>query len=263
MPELPEVETISSLLDTQLRGKTIKKIKINSPKQFIGSPAKIIGKKITKIKRLGKQIVIYLNHEPGLLIHLKLTGQLLLQNTLEKNENARITFVLDKGVLVFKDIRKFGWIKVINSQIFKKEKELLGPDALSSKFNSNYLSKKIAKTTRPIKVILHDQKIVSGIGNIYANEALFQAKILPQKPGKELTEKEVKLLVKSIKTILKIAIKHGGTSSRDYIKPDKTLGSYQEVAKVYQKDRCPNCHQPLIKKKIGGRSSFFCPRCQK
>jgi len=262
MPELPEAQTISLMLNSQLKGKTIKKVELVNPKQFIGSPSKIIGKKITKVERLGKQIVLYLDHKPTLLIHLKMTGQLIFQNTPEKDKHTRIIFVLNKGMLAFKDIRKFGWIKIINNYILKNEKELLGPDALSSILSSNYLLKKTVKSARPIKAILLDQKIVSGIGNIYANEALFLAKILPQKLGKDLTKKEIKRLVESIKTILRTAVKHGGTSSRNYIKPDKTSGSYQNIAKVYQKKNCPSCHRLLIKEKVGGRSSFFCPNCQ-
>ncbi len=262
MPELPEAQTISLMLNSQLKGKIIKKVELVNPKQFIGSPSKIIGKKITKVERLGKQIVFYLDNQPTLLIHLKMTGQLIFQNTPEKDEHTRIIFVLNKGILAFKDIRKFGWIKIINRRILKSEKELLGPDALSSRFSSDYLLKKMIKTSRPIKAFLLDQKIVSGIGNIYANEALFLARILPHKLGKDLTKKEIKRLVESIKTILKTAVKYEGTSSRNYIKPDKTSGSYQNVARVYQKKNCPKCHQTLKKEKVGGRSSFFCSNCQ-
>lgn len=284
MPELPEVETIRLQLIPNLVGKTITNIKILSPKNFIGNPKDIIGRKIISIDRYGKILsfklyklsklsnFIYLN------IHLKLTGQILytenLKNSVFKNtipftgtikmpsKTTRIVFAFSDGSgLFFNDMRKFGWIKITD-----KPEKPPGIDTLSNMFTVKYLTVITQKTNKPIKFLLMDQEKIAGIGNIYANEALFLAKIHPLKKSKSLSKSEVPNLYKSIKKVIEQGIRYGGSSGADeaYIRPNGSRGSYQTHFKVYQREDkpCLICKTPIKRIKQGGRSSFFCPKCQ-
>ena len=286
MPELPEVETIRRQLEPNLLGKIINEIEILEKKQFIGKKEEIIGKKIVSINRYGKIISFKLtkpsNHQPVnflyLNIHLKLTGQLLytpnLNNPffLEKipftNTNkmpAKTTRIIikfnDGSGLFFNDLRKFGWLKVADKPEIPK-----GVDVLSSRFTRKYLTQVIKNSNKPIKILLMDQEKITGIGNIYANDALFLAKIHPLRKAKTLNSQEIKDLYQSIKKVINDGIKHGGSSGADeaFVQINGTKGQHQRFFLVYQKEDapCPNC-QTLIKRiKQNNRSSFYCPKCQ-
>lgn len=279
MPELPEVETIKNHLLPILVNKKITQIEIVSQKQFIGDPKKIINQQITDIKRYGKIISVSLSNNLYLNIHLKLTGELLYAqdknnsffqetipfaktNKMPAKTTRIIVYFNDNSVLFFNDLRKFGWFKI--SKIAEKPK---GVDVLDKNFTLEHFRKIILSSKKPIKIFLMDQEKISGIGNIYANDSLFLAGIHPLKRTNYLEKKEIDKLYQSIKKIIEQAIKNKGSSGADeaYILPDGTKGKHQRHFLVYQRENepCPKCKTKIKRIKQGGRSSFFCPRCQK
>jgi len=278
MPELPEVETIKLKLEPLVKGKVIKEIRVLEKKQFIGDYKKIIGKEIQGLRRKGKVITIILSDNLFLSIHLKLSGQLLFASNLDQPvfkytipftktttmpaNTTRVIFKFkDKSGLFFNDLRKFGWIKLLN-----KPYEPRGIDILSQDFNLVFFKNLISSSKKNIKFLLLDQEKIAGIGNIYANDALFLAKINPLRKSDSLTEKEIKELYQSIKKVIFQGIKDQGSSGADeaFILPDASKGKHQRHFLVYQKENkpCIICGSLIKRIKQGGRSSFFCPRCQ-
>lgn len=289
MPELPEVETIKRYLSKKIINKKISDIKILSPKNFIGDKKQIIEYQIKSIKRYGKVLVFELTrlvnpltrkqNNKYLNFHFKLSGQLLyaenIKNATYKNKipftkgnkmPANTTRVIikfkDGSGLFFNDLRKFGWIKITNKPISPK-----GIDVLSKKFNIQLFKSLTRKTHKSIKSLLMDQNLIAGIGNIYANDSLFLAKIHPLRPSNSLTINEIKNLYKAIIQEIKKGIKDKGSSGADeaFILPDGSKGQHQRNFLVYQKENqpCLRCKTPIKRIKQGGRSSFFCPKCQK
>lgn len=268
MPELPEVETIRKYLKKEILGMKIKKIDIFSKKQFLSNPKEIIGEKILALKRKGKLLILSLTNRKNLLVHLKLSGQLIWlpnQRINYSSPTKRVIIYFDGGKLVFNEPRKFGWLRVLNNEGLKIELKKIGPDPLSKKFTLDYLEKIFSKSKREIKNFLLDQKKISGLGNIYSSEALFLAKIHPERKVFSLTKREIKRLYGAIKMVLKDGLKYEGTSLRYYIKPNGTKGFYQEHFRVYQREgkNCYLCSSKIQKIKQSGRSTFFCPLCQK
>jgi formamidopyrimidine-DNA glycosylase len=277
MPELPEIETIKRYLEEDVIGRKIKDVKILNKKSFFGDKKKILNSKILKIERKGKMLIFRLDADKrrltrinsiglNLVFHLKLTGQLIFLNFLRNSEikkYTRVIFILDKGFLIFNDARKFGWIKVLDDEDLSKELSKIGKEPFD--LNFKYLKEIFSKTKRPIKIVLMEQGKIAGLGNIYANEALFLAKIYPLKPANKLKDNEIKNLLSAIKKVIKKAIKLQGTSFRFYVKPDESKGSYQEEFLVYQRkdEKCLRCKSKIKYIKIGGRGSFYCPNCQK
>lgn len=285
MPELPEVETTVRYLKEHIVGRQIQGIKIFSKKQFLDNPNLIVGAKIVGVNRQGKMLLFSLGNDKKILIHLKLTGQLVFAPHLENNQAnyprpipfsggntlpGRATRVViyfsDNSALFFNDLRKFGWMKIVEGKRIK-ELENLGIEPLSSRFTIKTLTSLLTGTKRAIKTVLLDQTKIAGIGNIYANEALFLAGVLPQRPANSLTEKEIKKLHQAIISVLKGAIRHQGTSAADdaYVQPDGRSGRFQSRLKVYQRDgeKCFSCKKIIKRIKLGGRGTFFCPHCQK
>ena len=286
MPELPEVETIRLQLDQFLRGLTIVDLKILNPKSFLGQPELVRGKKIIGVKRRAKITLIELEGGICLAVHLKLTGQLIYRDKKKEKEKGiceeegpfdvcelpnkftRVIFDLDNGSrLFFNDLRAFGWIKVIRD-IREIGEEKLGPEANDQKtFTLNYFQEMLAKTKKPIKLVLLDQKKLAGVGNIYANEALFRASILPTRPANSLSKEETEKLRNEIIKVLNEAIKFKGTSDRDeaYRQATGEKGEFQKHLKVYGKtgQKCPKCESVIKRITVGGRGTFICPKCQK
>ncbi|OGK37830.1 DNA-formamidopyrimidine glycosylase [Candidatus Roizmanbacteria bacterium RIFCSPHIGHO2_12_FULL_41_11] len=279
MPELPEVETIRRYLEPRLVGKTIKTVEVLTAKQFIGKKEHIIGAKIAKIMRQGKVLIFRLSNDLFLNIHLKMAGQLLFaknknqavyQNPIPKANTTtmpgRTTRIIigftDESALFFNDLRKFGWFKIAPEPLAP-----LSADVLSKQFSQYYFKKTIDKSNKPIKPLLMEQDKMAGIGNIYANEAVFVAGIGPQKKAKNLTEKETTDLYLAIKTVIAEGIKYKGSSSSDesYIQPDSSRGQYQHRSRVYHREGqpCLKCNTKIIRIKQNGRSTFLCPHCQK
>jgi formamidopyrimidine-DNA glycosylase len=267
MPELPEIETIKRYLEKDLIGRKIKDVKILNKKSFLGDKKKILNSKILKIERKGKMLIFRLNNSLNLVFHLKLTGQLLFLNPAPElvlgKKYTRVLFILDKGFLVFNDARKFGWVKVLDDKDLNNELSKIGKEPFD--LNFKYLKEIFSKTKKPIKIVLMEQEKIAGLGNIYANEALFLSKIHPLKPANKLKDNEIRNLLSAIKKVIKKAIKLQGTSFRFYVKPDESKGSYQEEFLVYQRknEKCLRCQSKIKYVKIGGRGSFYCPVCQK
>lgn len=277
MPELPEIETIRRSLEEKIIGKEIVKIEILSKKQFPDDPSLVLNSKIEKISRTGKILQIKLSNDKYLNFHLKLSGQILYgqkgANTqfaqeipLAKSKRlpARTTRVIihfkDGSALFFNEMRKFGWIKVTNTPLKTK-----GVDIMSDKFTLKYFGSQL-KSSRAIKIAIMDQDKMAGIGNIYANDALFQAKVNPFLAANKLKKQKISVLYKAIKQIIVTAIEKSGSSGKDnlYILPDGTAGKYQQQFLVYQREGLPclRCKTKIERKKQAGRSTFFCPKCQ-
>ena len=292
MPELPEVETIVRQLNKQVKKKTIREIWSDWPKMFRGkvsfSQAKRLlkGKKILRVERKGKNILIYLSSNLVCWVHLKMTGHFLIGrfkrrqgkwHPLEKgalndpqNRFIHLLFKLSgKKMLALSDLRKFARITVLSSKEISQNPSLkeIGIDPTSSNFTWQRLEKILTPLRRKIKIILMDQHLISGIGNIYANEILWEAKINPWKEGKALTKQEIKRLFRAIKKILKAAIRYQGASVADdtYRMLNGKSGKYVRFLKVYQREGepCPRCGTKIKREKINGRSTFYCPHCQK
>ena len=283
MPELPEVETVRLFLKQVIIGKTIKSIQVLNKKSLDGDTKKIIGQKVTKLDRTGKQLSIYLNNAFLLLIHLKMTGQLIfvdgkqtilghptpnLYKTPLPWKSTRVIFTFsDKSLLYFNDQRKFGWIKLIKQTDLSLLQSNLGPDILSKNFTLAYFQKTLKNTTRYIKTFLHDQNKLAGVGNIYANDALFLSKIHPRTRCNRLTKAKSKALYINIKKVIRQGIINGGSTAKDnmYIRPDGSYGDQQYNFLTYQRNGqpCPVCGTKIKRIKLQGRSAFFCPCCQK
>lgn len=279
MPELPEVETIRLQLRPHLIGKEIKSVEALEKKQFQGSKKEILNKKIVDVKRTGKVLNIVLEEALFLNIHLKLTGQLLYAPDMKKpvfsatvsqantdrmpaKTTRIIIYFKDGSGLFFNDLRKFGWLKVTKKRLGPK-----GVDVTSKDLTVKYLEKATTSSKIAIKNLLMNQEKIAGIGNIYANDALFLAKIKPTRKANSLSKKEVEKLHQAIKKAISDGLKYQGSSGADeaYVKPNGTKGEYQEHFQVYQSENepCPRCKTAIKRIKQGGRSSFFCPKCQK
>jgi formamidopyrimidine-DNA glycosylase len=291
MPELPEVETIKRGLEKRISGKKIHDLIVKNAKSFQGQKDEVIGLKVSGVERRAKVIRIKLEKSLNLLFHLKMTGQLIFRQKLEDtgsqsgdfagghpshdwhvvlpNSNTQITFVFEDGSeLFFNDMRKFGWCKVLsNDQITKIFEEEYGPEPYSDNFTTEYLMRKAVKIpNRNIKQFLTDQTIIAGIGNIYADESLFEAKISPLRKVKDISLTEWKNIIISVLKVLDKAIKYGGTTDSDYVNSEGKKGGMQEHLNVYHRTglKCPaECGGVVKRITIGGRGTHYCPSCQK
>ncbi len=280
MPELPEVETIRRGLEKYLAGHVIKDIEIRLAKQFSGNPKLVIGSKIIAVRRFGKGLIIDIENGYSIAIHIKMTGQLIYEDAgthakwhptkvgkVLPSSFTHIIFHLDKNAsLFYNDIRQFGWIKIVkteevNSLPFFKS---LGPEPLKDLTLEKFSG--ILKNTRmPIKPLLMDQTKIAGIGNIYANDALYVAKINPKRSSSSLTTQELTKLFNAIETVLKKGLEVGGASEWQYVNALGETGKYQNFFQVYGRDGkpCKRCGTIIERIKMGGRGTFFCPACQK
>jgi formamidopyrimidine-DNA glycosylase len=270
MPELPEVETIKRQLGKYLLGHKIEGVEIRVRKIFPKGEEKLIGGKVKATRRFGKVLVVDLDNGYSFLVHLKLTGQMVFADSKFKNEESKFTHVifnLDKGAkLFFNDSRKFGWIKVERTSEVEQEAFIkkLGPEPLRDLTFKGF-AEILGKSKRAVKVLLMEQDKISGVGNIYANDALWLAKIRPQQPANSLKATEVKKLYLAIKKVLQTGLKFQGASDQWYITAEGKKGKYQEHFLVYgqQGKICPRCKKEKIEKiALGGRGTYFCPHCQ-
>tara|TARA_Y100000590_G_scaffold417576_1_gene517467 strand:+ start:1341 stop:2201 length:861 start_codon:yes stop_codon:yes gene_type:complete len=286
MPELPEVEIIKQSLDRKIKFKKINKVLVRNRNLRFKVPKNfeffLKNKKIRKISRKSKYLIFHLNNNTFLIIHLGMSGTIhLISEKNFKNTNAsfygsanlptkhnHIVIFLKKYHLIYNDPRRFGFIK-----IFKKKKKLIfffnkiGPEPLNTRFKINYINSYLKGKKKCIKSFLLDQKFVSGIGNIYANEILYYSKINPFKQAKKLTKVDIKKIQYFSKLVLNKAIKKGGSSIRDFRNVKGKSGNYQNEFKVYDRENlnCLNkyCCGKINKKTISKRSTFFCNTCQK
>lgn len=275
MPELPEVEVIKLGLEKKIIGLRIQKIQILSPKTFLGNRDLAEGKIVLKIWRRAKILGMDLD-EITLLFHLKMSGQLIYESDKRfvgghptedmlgqmPNPHTRVIFTFSDGShLYFNDQRKFGWIKISDEPL-----KNLGPEPLEKGFTWEILKQNLLKHKNwAIKVAIMDQSAVAGVGNIYANEACFLAKIDPKKKVAELTDQEFRRLYQGIIKSLQAGIKHGGSTRVHFVDAEGRRGYFLDYANVYGKEGypCKNCPGKVKKITLGGRGTFFCPGCQK
>jgi formamidopyrimidine-DNA glycosylase len=271
MPELPEVETTIKGLKP-LIGSFIINTKIHTPKLRYFIPKNITkinqNIKIDKIKRIGKFIIISLSSNYSIVMHLGMSGRLRLYDTNKYKRIKHDHFILktnNEHLVVFNDARRFGFIDYdYTHKILQRSYVLkLGKDALDCALSGSYLRSKISNKLVPIKQILLDQTILAGIGNIYASEILFNAKISPLELGKDLSLTQCNKLILSVKKILKKAIYEGGSTLRDYVSTDGTLGNFQNKFKVYTKDGVKINGKLIYKIVQYGRATYYCPEIQK
>ena len=271
MPELPEVETIKRDLNRLVVGRKILDIQTNSIKQVRPSLAvvkkAVVGATIKKIRRRAKLLQIFLSNGQILIIHLKLTGRLLVRKKNDSKDDWQHVVIDLSGdkQLRFADLRKFGWLKLVSS---KKELGGLlgdyGPEPMDDLTLVEF-KKILASSRRAVKVILMDQKKISGIGNIYASDALFLAEIDPRRSANKVTGQEAKKLFQAIEKVLRAGIKYRGASDHDYLDALGHKGRYQEHFLVYGREgkHCFKCKGKIKKIRLGGRGTAFCPACQR
>ncbi len=278
MPELPEVESIRLYLHRHIIGKTIQKVEVLNKNSFVGSISDVIDTTVTNTSRKGKVLNIHLSNGKYIAVHLKMSGQLLFSSSRENavfpvkiplaSDNrmpGRTTRVVidftDGSCLFFNDLRKFGWVKVSD-----KEEGTSAPDVTRAEFTEEYFRSIVQISGKPIKTLLMDQDKIAGIGNIYANDSLFVAGTLPSRIAKTLSSEEITKLYHACIQVIEEGVKFRGTSASEvYVMPDGTKGTYQDHFKVYGQEGkpCKVCGTLIRREKIGGRSNFYCPTCQK
>tara|TARA_B100000674_G_C37745818_1_gene871073 strand:+ start:41 stop:859 length:819 start_codon:yes stop_codon:yes gene_type:complete len=269
MPELPEVETTVRGLKV-INSKKIVNVKIHIKKLRFNIPKKIekklINSKISNIRRIAKYIILDLDNNLSLVIHLGMSGRLKIANDDYKRikHDHFIIFLNNQKLLIYNDPRRFGFLDLSLTPNLKDKKYIsrLGLDALSTRLTYKYLFERISKSHVPIKQILLNQEIISGIGNIYASEILFDAKISPFVLGKDINITHLVKLIKSIRKILRKAIRSGGSSIRDYRNVSGVLGNFQSSFKVYGKEGKIIGKNKILKIVQYGRSTFYCPKLQ-
>lgn len=301
MPELPEVETIKLVLQRRIIGLTVKDVEVRSAKSFIGKPSQAIDKKVVGVWRRAKMLGVELvkvtrdtKHVTGdrifLLFHLKMTGQLIYIPNHERstindkrfigghptedmvglmpNPHTRVIFSFsDESKLYFNDQRRFGWIRITKDSELRTKNYLegLGPEPLEKGFTWQVLKQNLLKhKSMPIKVAIMDQSVVSGVGNIYSNEACFNARLDPRTKVSDLSDLHCKRLHLGILKALKEGIKHGGSTRANFRDPQGHRGYFLDYAYVYGLDKhpCKVCKSEIKKIQLAGRGTYFCERCQ-
>lgn len=289
MPELPEVETVRSGLSLLLPGKQVKAVSHDNPKSFPNAPedvqAFLVNSMVAGVRRRAKVLLIDLSTNYTLVIHLKMTGQMVYRGN-DDNERfgaghpsdsligqlpdryTRVTIEFDDSKLFFNDQRKFGWVRLMptvevqNLDFFKK----VGPEPLGADFTASQFIKRIMRRKNTsIKAALLDQTVIAGIGNIYADESLWGAKIHPATLVKNVSSAKLKLLFKEIQYVLALAIEKGGSTDKNYVDAKGRKGSYLDFARVFRREKLPclRCGTTIQKSRVAGRGTHTCPKCQK
>jgi len=287
MPELPEVETVRAGLSRVLPGKQITAVSFDTPKSFPNASSDVkqflVGAQVIKIERRAKVILIELSTSYSLIIHLKMTGQLVYRNGEEHfgaghpndsligelpDKSTRVILSMNDARLYFNDQRKFGWVRLVptseipNIDFFKK----LGPEPLNSSFSpEDFRGQFRIRPNSTIKAALLDQSVIAGVGNIYADESLWGAKIHPATRVRDVSDKTFTLLYTELRKILQLSIAKGGSTDRNYVTIEGKSGSYLQFARVFRRESkpCPRCGTPIIKIRVAGRGTHLCPHCQK
>ncbi len=288
MPELPEVETVRIGLSKLLPGHLIKNVTADWPRSFPNNPVDVkrymIGVEIKTIQRRGKALIVNLSSDYSLVIHLKMTGQLVYRSDDGErfgaghpndslvgklpDRSTRVIMELDGATLFFNDQRKFGWVRLFPTvevpeiEFFKK----IGPEPLEADFTWQVLRDRLKRRPNTsIKAALLDQTVLAGVGNIYADEALWGAKIHPATLASKVSDAKIKLLHDALITVLRLSIEKGGSSDRNYVDAEGKKGSYLSFAKVFRLEGkpCPRCGTPIVKLRVAGRGTHICPKCQR
>jgi formamidopyrimidine-DNA glycosylase len=273
VPELPEVETVRASLEPALVGRRFERVEINDarltrPLDPHEVAVELEGEVVDAVERRGKYLVFRFRSGRVLLIHLRMTGSVLhsRDGTLEDDPYRRAVVSLDDGSdVLYRDVRRFGtWLLLEPEEEAPYLLARLGAEPLGEAFTTKALAARLQGRRAPLKAALLDQRAAAGLGNIYADEALWRAKIHPLRPAGSLTGREVGRLNRAIKDALRAGIARQGTTLRDYRTPNGAAGSMQEELRVYGREGepCPRCRTPITKTKAGGRGTWFCPSCQ-
>jgi len=288
MPELPEVETIRRGLSTLLPGRTVERTESTTPKSFPNSDADVraflVGAKITSVRRRAKVLMIDLSSSYTLVIHLKMTGQLvfrskgvrfgaghpsdsLIGELPDKSTRATLEFT-DGSHLFFNDQRKFGWVRLVptselpNIDFMRR----VGPEPLEADFIWQLLRDRLQRRgNTTIKAALLDQSVIAGVGNIYADESLWGAKLHPARLVKTLTDSDFRRLHDALVDVLRLSIDKGGSTDKNYVNAEGKKGSYLSFASVFRREGqpCPRCGTAIIKTRVAGRGTHLCSHCQR
>ena len=287
MPELPEVETVRRGLSELIIGKGIKTSSFDTPKSFPNLMADVthfmINAEVTAIRRRAKVLMIDLSTDYSLVIHLKMTGQLVFVGTNERfgaghpndslvnalpDKSTRVTIDFNDGShLFFNDQRKFGWVKLmptleIHNLPFMQK---VGPEPLEADFTAEQFKARFTRRARTnIKAAILDQSVIAGVGNIYADEALWGARIHPKRLTGSITDKEFNDLYNELREVMNLSIAKGGSSNRNYVNAEGKRGSYMDFARVFRREGlpCPRCGAIIEKLRVAGRGTHVCPICQ-
>jgi formamidopyrimidine-DNA glycosylase len=287
MPELPEVETVRLGLMRLLPGKRMQSVQATWPKSFPNSEADVqrylIGAIVTTVKRRAKVLIIELDTNYSLIIHLKMTGQLVFRDGTMRfgaghpnhslvgdlpDKSTRVIFTFTDGAqLFFNDQRKFGWIRLLPTaavpdvDFFKK----VGPEPLEANFSAaDFIARIRRRPKSPIKAVLLDQTVIAGVGNIYADESLYAAQIHPLKRVADVPDDQLAVLYTELRRILRLSIEKGGSTDRNYVDAEGKRGSYLSFAKVFRREGqpCQRCGATIVKMRAAGRGTHICPVCQ-
>ncbi|AFQ44753.1 bifunctional DNA-formamidopyrimidine glycosylase/DNA-(apurinic or apyrimidinic site) lyase [Desulfosporosinus meridiei] len=273
MPELPEVETIRRTLAQHVNGLKIKEVKLVWSSAVISwedQPFEVLvaDRQIQRIDRRGKYLLIRLDNDLTLIAHMRMTGRLNYYTEKQPpDKHTHVVFCLDKGEVHFSDVRKFGRIQAIPTSRSISDSSLgkLGPEPLELEFTPQVLKERFGKKKVSVKAALLDQHVLAGLGNIYVDESLFQARISPNRTVDSLTEEELAELHQAIRNVLQAGIDAQGTSFRDYRDANGEKGSFERALQVYGRggEPCKVCGQKLERVRLAGRTTVYCSQCQK
>ena len=287
MPELPEVETIKNDLEKKILKKKIIQVEVKLPRLVRGKVKEfkqtLSSNAFVKINRIGKLLVFELEKgDKQMLLHLKMTGQLIYcqgekviagghsdgnDPTELPNKHTRVIFKFsDQSRLFFNDLRTFGYLRLVNAKEYEKELEKYGLAPLAKEFSLDKFREVFKRRKTSIKAVLLNQALIAGVGNIYADEILFMAKVRPDRRANTLRKPEIARIYKAVKAVLRRAIKHRGTTFNNYVDANGNQGNFIRLLKVYgrEKKKCLRCRTGVIKKiKVAGRGTRYCPGCQK
>lgn len=301
MPELPEVETVKRGLKPLILNKKIVQVRVAEPKCFLGEATEVEGAKVVGLRRRGKALLIDLDNGRTVMVHLRMTGQLiwrkgdLLDGRVSPeidrigtevlraeqfaaghpsknftaalpNKQTRVTLVFGDGAVFFNDQRKFGFMKVLPTEAVEREKFIAELGKEPWEMTTEELYARCQRHGRaPIKAVLLDQKVIAGLGNIYTDETLFYAKVHPETRAGDLTRAEVEQILAGARATMQAAIDSGGSTMATYVRPDGTTGDYLEkFAQVFRREgkACPRCGTEIVKLRVAGRGTHICPKCQ-
>jgi formamidopyrimidine-DNA glycosylase len=275
VPELPEVETVRARLEPVLVGRRLERIEIHDPRLTrpfdpAAVAAELEGERIVAVDRRGKYLIVRFESGRVLLIHLRMTGNLLHGSSAglpPADPHRRAVVRLDDGSdVVYRDVRRFGtWLLVEPDELEPYLVDRVGREPLEPSFTTKRLAEALAGRRTPVKAAILDQRRLAGVGNIYADEALWRARVHPQRPAGELDAAELKALHGGIRTALRAGIERQGATLRDYRTPDGGSGAMQHEFKVYGREGepCDRCGTPIEKIRAAGRGTWYCPNCQR
>ncbi len=273
MPELPEVETIRSRLEPVLTGRRFERVEISDPRLTRpespdGVGATLVGERVSGVLRRGKYLIVGLESGRHLLVHLRMTGSFrhVASGDFGSDAHRRAVVRLDDGSdVVYRDVRRFGtWLVLEPGELDEYLSDRLGDEPLGPRFTTKRFESSLAGRKAPVKAALLDQRTVAGVGNIYADEALWRARIHPLRPARSLTRVEVASLRAALRKALEIGIARQGATLRDYRDPSGAPGAMQDAFKVYGRagEPCERCGTPIEKTRAAGRGTWYCPACQ-